>query len=302
MATSTQKIDSAHSDIIHDVQVDYYGRRVASCSSDRIIKVFAVSGEQHSLLANLSGHEGPVWQVAWAHPKFGSILASCSYDRKVIIWKETSENQWVQAQVFQEHEGSVNSISFAPHEYGLCLACGSSDGRISILTHRADGGWDRQKLDQAHPVGVLSVSWGPSTVPGSLMGSAPNPTPKFASGGCDNTVKIWKFVDGSWKMDCYPPLLKHTDWVRDVAWAPNLGLPKSTIASASQDGTVIIWTQKKEGDTWQPLVLHDFKVPVWRASWSLTGNILAISDANNAVTLWKEALDGEWAQVTTIQQ
>jgi len=28
-------------------------------------------------------HEGPVWQVAWAHPKYGSILASCSYDRKV---------------------------------------------------------------------------------------------------------------------------------------------------------------------------------------------------------------------------
>lgn len=30
----------------------------------------------------------------------------------------------------------------------------------------------------------------------------------------------------------------HTDWVRDVAWAPNLGLPKSTIASAGQDGQV----------------------------------------------------------------
>ena len=33
-------------------------------------------------------HTGPVWQVAWAHPKFGDILASCSYDGKVIIWKE----------------------------------------------------------------------------------------------------------------------------------------------------------------------------------------------------------------------
>lgn len=33
-------------------------------------------------------HTGPVWQVAWAHPKFGQILASCSYDGKVIIWKE----------------------------------------------------------------------------------------------------------------------------------------------------------------------------------------------------------------------
>jgi WD40 repeat protein len=31
---------------------------------------------------------GPVWQVAWAHPKYGHILASCSYDGKVLIWKE----------------------------------------------------------------------------------------------------------------------------------------------------------------------------------------------------------------------
>jgi protein transport protein SEC13 len=26
--------------------------------------------------------------VAWAHPKYGHILASCSYDGKVLIWKE----------------------------------------------------------------------------------------------------------------------------------------------------------------------------------------------------------------------
>lgn len=31
-----------------------------------------------------ASHEGPVWQVSWAHPKYGSILASCSYDRKVM--------------------------------------------------------------------------------------------------------------------------------------------------------------------------------------------------------------------------
>ena len=35
-------------------------------------------------------HTGPVWQVSWAHPNFGHILASCSYDGKVIIWKEQS--------------------------------------------------------------------------------------------------------------------------------------------------------------------------------------------------------------------
>ena len=26
----------------------------------------------------------------------------------------------------------------------------------------------------------------------------------------------------------------HSDWVRDVAWAPNVGLPVSTIATCSQ--------------------------------------------------------------------
>jgi len=93
----------------------------------------------------------------------------------------------------------------------------------------------------------------------------------------------------------------HTDWVRDVAWAPNLGLPKSTISSASQDGKVVIWTVAKEGDQWEGKVLNDFKTPVWRVSWSLTGNILAVAEGNNNVTLWKEAVDGEWQQVTTVE-
>jgi protein transport protein SEC13 len=57
------------------------------------------SSDAPTALATLSGHEGPVWQVAWAHPKFGSILASCSYDRRVVIWREGAENEWSQAQV-----------------------------------------------------------------------------------------------------------------------------------------------------------------------------------------------------------
>jgi WD40 repeat protein len=40
------------------------------------------------LMPNNTSHTGPVWQVAWAHPKYGHILASCSYDGKVLIWKE----------------------------------------------------------------------------------------------------------------------------------------------------------------------------------------------------------------------
>ncbi|PKA57852.1 putative cytosolic iron-sulfur protein assembly protein CIAO1 like [Apostasia shenzhenica] len=246
---------------------------------------------------------GTCLAVAWAHPKFGSVLASCSYDGRVIIWKEgTKPEEWIQSHVFIEHKSSVNSIAWAPNELGLCLACGSSDGNISVFTARADGGWHTTKIDQAHPVGVTSVSWAPALAPGALVGSGSlDPVQKLASGGCDNTVKVWKLYNGNWKMDCFPALQMHSDWVRDVSWAPNLGLPKSTIASCSQDGTAVIWTVGKEGDQWEGKVVHDFKTPVWRVTWSLTGNMLAVADGNNSVTLWKEAVDGEWQQVTAVE-
>ena len=63
--------------------MDYYGTRLATCSSDRCVRVFDLKeGGVQTLAGVLQGHEGPVWQVAWANPKFGNILASCSYDRK----------------------------------------------------------------------------------------------------------------------------------------------------------------------------------------------------------------------------
>ncbi|KAK1291638.1 hypothetical protein QJS10_CPB17g01155 [Acorus calamus] len=292
----SQKIETGHQDLVHDVAMDYYGKRLATASSDATIKIMSVppssaSGSAQSQqnqppLATLTGHSGPVWQVAWAHPKFGPYLASCGYDGKVIVWREG-------ASAHNPNEArSLPRLWLIRWEH-LHLHC------------PADGsGWDSARIDQAHPVGVTSVSWAPSTAPGSLVGGAVGAAPvqKLASGGCDSTVKVWRLENGAWKLDCFPPLQKHTEWVRDVAWAPNLGLPKSTIASASQDGTVVIWTAGvKDGDQWEGRVLMDFKTPVWRVSWSLTGNILAVADGNNKVTLWKEAVDGEWQQVTTVE-
>ncbi len=75
--------------------MNYYGTRLATCSSDRIIKIFEVkpNGQTYPI-AELIGHEGPVWQVVWAHPKYETILASCSFDRKVIVWKEVTMGKW----------------------------------------------------------------------------------------------------------------------------------------------------------------------------------------------------------------
>lgn len=37
-------------------------------------------------------------------------------------------------------------------------------------------------------------------------------------------------------------------------------------------------------------------------SWSLAGNLLAVSCGDNKITLWKEALNGDWMQVGDVNQ
>jgi protein transport protein SEC13 len=92
--------ETGHMDTVHDAQLDYYGKRLATCSSDRTVKVFDLAGEQRTHLADLRGHEGPVWQVCWAHPRYGSLLASASFDHRVIVWKEGPDGQWAQVRAW----------------------------------------------------------------------------------------------------------------------------------------------------------------------------------------------------------
>jgi len=85
MVSVLNTVDTGHEDMIHDAEMDYYGLKLATCSSDNSVKIFDLKNGTQSLVAVLKGHIGPVWQVAWAHPKFGNLLASCSYDRYTVI-------------------------------------------------------------------------------------------------------------------------------------------------------------------------------------------------------------------------
>lgn len=97
----------------------------------------------------------------------------------------------------------------------------------------------------------------------------------------------------------------HSDWVRDVAWAPSVGVGKAYLASAGQDKTVLIWTQSDPRSAWNRTALEPATAPqaaaatsgagagqqqqqaspeegkfadaVWRVSWSVAGNVLAVS-------------------------
>lgn len=296
-------IPSEHADVVHDAVLDYYGRKLATCSSDKTIKIFEVEGDSHKLLDTLVGHEGPVWKVDWAHPKFGSILASCSYDGKVIVWKEEN-GRFLPIATHAIHSASVNSVQWAPHEYGALLLVASSDGKVSVVEFM-DNGITTPIVFDAHAIGVNCASWAPAALAHPLDSTTEQPEQvrRFVTGGADCLVKIWRYDAAAATYVLEETLEGHSDWVRDVAWSPSV-LLRSYLATVSQDRTCIIWTQENGKGPWKKTLLQESKFPdvLWRASWSLSGNILALSGGDNKVTLWKENTDGKWETAGEVKQ
>jgi protein transport protein SEC13 len=325
--------------------------------------VYDISGNTYTHNATLTGHTGPIYQLSWSHPKFGPVLASCSFDASVRIYREVRPTEWTLVKALPNlHTSSINSVQFCPHEYGLHVACASSDGRVSILSHdTANDDWIVEYI-QDTPLGVNSVSWAPysttivttTTAPGgnNSSSSEANTTtttsqyqpslPRIVTGGCDNGIRIYtkSATTGNWEQESFTigggsggnTITGHTDWVRDVSWCTNVIPDVSVFASASEDKTVIVWKQQQqqeeeeesaedanEGDEnkvreeeedgttmttgrkWIPTLVNTFDDPVWRISWSITGNILAVSSGDSNITLWKEALDGTWSNVSKVE-
>jgi len=93
--------------------------------------------------------------LSWAHPEFGSIIASASFDRTVKIWEQVStpesehqavvngpghsyssgSSRWVERAVLSDAKGTVRSVEFAPHHFGLKLVSFLSD--FPIIFHSA---------------------------------------------------------------------------------------------------------------------------------------------------------------------
>jgi len=203
----------------------------------------------------------------------------------------------------------VNSISWAPYSFGLQLAAATSDGFVSIITYVEEkSNWDISVFE-AHKGGVNAVSWGPDLKTSSLLSKGGPSTSgklrRLVTGGCDNRVTIWRYAEDKqkWIKDKFKnDDNKHGDWVRDVAWAPSLGLPFNTIASASEDKTVVIWNEDNKSGMWYKKQTLTFTHKVWRVSWSVMGNILAVSQGDNNVSLWKQSLEGVWQNLSSVKE
>ncbi|TKR78333.1 hypothetical protein L596_019152 [Steinernema carpocapsae] len=129
-------------DFITHVAFDFFGRRIATASSDMTVCVWDLSQDKKewTRTASWKSHFGPIWKVRWAHPEFGQVLATCSFDRSIQIFEEVCEqrasrlarsgiqvgrgeatNKWVKRTVFNESPVNVTDIQFFPKQLGLIL-------------------------------------------------------------------------------------------------------------------------------------------------------------------------------------
>ncbi|TDH64783.1 uncharacterized protein CCR75_002110 [Bremia lactucae] len=330
-----------HSETIHDIQLDYYGKRLITCSSERTFRVYDVSkaaatasnstemlsakkevetsqANQHHVLQHvvplIDDSAAPIYRAAWAHPKFGAVIALAAQDGKVYIYREELVQQglggvdnvteWRLKHTHEFHSLAVLSLAWAPYEYGLCLANASADGQVSFLTRMREG-WlvSSSFCNSEEGMGCTSVSWAPYNSLGSQ--GAQGPIQRVVTGSCNNAIIIRQLVPtaqetGNSYWEIVTTLNGHRDWIRDVSWAPNVGIPANMIASGSDDHTVRVWTQDEADGKWTSHVLHTFRAPVYRISWSLTGFVLSIAAGDDEVTFWKQRRNQKWTCMSSV--
>lgn len=134
-------LDPPHQGLINDIAFDYYGKRFATCSNDKHLKIWSLDEDKGTWVCDdiPRAHSDSIWRLSWAHPEFGQVIASCSEDCSVRIWEEqesghdSTQGRWLKkAQIGNNRSKSINDVKFCHHNLGLKIATASADGYVRV--------------------------------------------------------------------------------------------------------------------------------------------------------------------------
>ncbi|GKY91330.1 hypothetical protein MPSEU_000105200 [Mayamaea pseudoterrestris] len=336
-SSSPQVLSSFHSDYIYHVSFDTYGRRMATCSGDRFVRVWDLTDTgEWTMSGQYQAHRGSVLSLAWAHPEYGCLLATAGSDQEAKIWEErspmavgagtttsgnnaasaVSSGRWNLKASLAEARRSVTCLEFSPRHFGLKLAVGSSDGCVRIYE-----AVDINNLAQwplaatlecfaettTHKLGCTSLSWCNGRF-----------EPQTLVAGGSHCV-IYRYMESSraWQaiLTLQVPVSgpDHHRPVLDVAWAPNVGRRFHYIASAEGEHIKVFKLLRdivedhdggegsKEVKTLTLDSTQMVDASAWRCQWNVTGTVLASSGDAGVVQLWKSNSEGQFICVSNVQ-
>lgn len=198
--------------------------------------------EEYECASVMSAHSQDVKHCTW-HPN-REILASCSYDNTVKLFKEEVDD-WTCFATLESHDSTVWKICFDGE--GHRLASVSDDRTVKIWqeylpgnqegvpTVGNDSAWKNVcTISGYHNRTIFDVDWSPLT--GRLV-----------TGCGDDCIRVFAEEEGSDKNQPSFNLTvtvrkAHEQDVNSVAWNPK---GENLLASCSDDGTVKLWAYKE---------------------------------------------------------
>ncbi|KAH6905322.1 nuclear pore protein seh1 [Coprinopsis sp. MPI-PUGE-AT-0042] len=179
----TGLIPNAHNDLVTDAVYDFYGLKLATCGLDQRIKIWQLdeTNGTWSVEDDWKAHDATISKLSWAHPEFGTVIASAGFDRVVKVWERVgsagvgaseqlqqpggsstgpSSSRWTERAVLADARGTVRAVEFAPHQLGLKLATISSDSILRVyecVDHSTLATWQHHE-----DIDIINLVPGPS--------------------------------------------------------------------------------------------------------------------------------------------